>query len=288
MSCNSDYCSVSTPKSLNPDWMGKLANRNICEMSIPGSHDSCARVNILEWAQCQSWNFGYLLLAGIRFIDIRCHHINNSFNINHERFYCGLTFNNVLEICRDFLSHNQGECLIMRIKEEYKPADNCTRTFQETFLEYCTNNDDLISLSEDVPMLDDVRGKIWILQDFDCDSGFPWDKAMIQDEFFIGTTFDIAKKIKDMREFIDLIQSDDTGSLFINFCSGVGWGGTWPITVAQNTNKIIFDYTGKLGITVMDFPGEDLIDYIVQQNFPEDWEIIHHNKNKLGDDYVII
>jgi 1-phosphatidylinositol phosphodiesterase len=281
-----DYCSVSTPSKLNPDWMSKLANRNITDMSIPGSHDSCARVNLLEWSQCQAWNLGYLLLAGIRFFDIRCNHVNNKFNINHDMFYCGLTFNTVLDIFRDFLSRYQGEAIIIRVKQEYKP-DNCTRSFQDTFLEYLNNYDDLLTIADQIPMLDDIRGMVWVLLDFDYDSGYPWSKVILQDEYFISTTLDLQKKIQDIRDFIGVTQSGSNDLLYINFCSGVGWGGTWPITVAQSTNKVIFDYDGKLGFIAMDFPGEVLIDHIIQQNFPEDWEIVHH-KAKLADDYVFI
>jgi 1-phosphatidylinositol phosphodiesterase len=283
MSCNDDCCSVSTPYKLNPDWMSKLGNRGLHEMSIPGSHDTCARINVVEWSQCQAWNLGYQLLSGIRFIDIRLRHINNKFDIHHDMLYCGLSFGNVLDICRNFLAKYQGEAIIMRLKEEYK-SENCTRTFNDTLMEYMNKNIEIISLSEVIPMLDDVRGKIWLMFDFEFEAGFLWEQAIIQDEYFISTTIDIEKKIIAIRGFFEMEKTK--GVVHVNFCSGVGLVGTWPYTVARSTNRIVFDYEGKLGIVVMDFPGEKVIEHIIGQNFPEDWEII--NKENIEEEFVII
>jgi 1-phosphatidylinositol phosphodiesterase len=285
MTCKDHYCSVSTPKEYNPNWMSKLGNMNISEMTIPGTHDSCAKVNLFEWLQCHSWSMGYQLLAGIRFFDIRCRHINNKFDIYHDMFYCGLSFSDVLDECRNFLAKYQGEAIIMRIKPEYK-SENCTRSFQDTFIEYLSTYDDILHLSEKIPMLDDVRGKVWVLQEFDFDIGFSWGKAMLQDEYTISTGLEVQTKIAYVRDFIQITKENEGKELlFINFCSGVGWGGTWPYKVADLINWVLFEYTGKLGIIVMDFPGEKVIEHIILQNYPEGWEVVHHlDKN----DYVLI
>lgn len=40
-----------------------------------------------------------------------------------------------------------------------------------------------------------------------------------------------------------------------------------PLSAAKKCNKIAFDYKGRLGIVLADFPGEGLIEYLILQNF---------------------
>lgn len=40
-----------------------------------------------------------------------------------------------------------------------------------------------------------------------------------------------------------------------------------PSTVAHETNKVPINYNGYLGIILADYPGEKLIDHLIQQNF---------------------
>jgi 1-phosphatidylinositol phosphodiesterase len=275
MSCCLHYCSQSKPRDdlLNPDWMKRVPNRLISELTIPGAHDSCARINVFEFIQCQSWYLPDLLNAGIRFLDIRCLHYKDTFEICHDVFYCNITFVQVLEIIREFLKANPTETIIMRI-QKYRDV-LCSKTFEETFIDYYNDNPDLFNISNQVPYLDEVRGKIWVMFDFPNNLvGYQWNMSCIQDNYIVNTVSDIKYKVVEIeRQFREAINGDK-GRVYINFCSGVGYA-CWPFVVAENTNIVPFEYMGRLGIVVMDFPGEQLIRHLIEQNFVDsEWEMI--------------
>lgn len=54
-------------------------NTPLWEMSIPGTHDSCARTNHTAYAdKCQNWSITEQLNNGIRFLDLRLNYNNNN------------------------------------------------------------------------------------------------------------------------------------------------------------------------------------------------------------------
>jgi hypothetical protein len=58
------------------------------------------------------------------------------------------------------------------------------------------------------------------------------------------------------------------GNIYLNYLSGVSdYGIITPKAVAYETNKEVFKYNGRLGIVLIDFPGEELISYLIEQNF---------------------
>ena len=69
------------------------------------------------------------------------------------------------------------------------------------------------------------------------------------------------------------------GNIYLNYLSGVSdYGFITPKAVAYETNKEVFKYNGRLGIVLLDFPGEELISYLIQQNFNNENE--KYNKSK--------
>jgi hypothetical protein len=58
--------------------------------------------------------------------------------------------------------------------------------------------------------------------------------------------------------------------LSINHFSGCG-GGAYPINVASMINKEALKLEWIIGIKIFDFPGEVVIDHVINQNF----KIIH-------------
>jgi 1-phosphatidylinositol phosphodiesterase len=244
--------------------MKNVSNRLLSDLTIPGTHETCSRKNVFEFVETQTWPLGHQLLAGIRFLDIRCRHQNNKFKICHEFVYLDLDFDDVLNICRDFLFQNQSEALIMRVKNEYTAEGN-TRSFQETFDEYLDFYRDILVISKDIPMLDDVRGKIWVLADFKYE-GFLWEMADIQDNYNLTNISDIEIKKKDIVDQLEKSIGGEKNRLFINFCSAYGAIACFPWVVAKETNSVGYDYEGRLGIVVMDFPGEYIITHLIEQN----------------------
>jgi 1-phosphatidylinositol phosphodiesterase len=259
------YCSKDNPKYTIKDWMSRVENKLLTQLTIPGTHDSACRVSLAA-AKTQTYSIKDQLEAGIRFLDIRCRHVENIFAIHHGAMYCGLMFGDVIQICRNFLKANPKEVIIMRVKEEYNP-ENCTRKFVDTFTNYWNKNKDVMTMTRYIPMLDDVRGKVYIIPNFVYWDGYDWARSEIQDEVDVPTVFDIEKKCKKVEDFLEKTKNGNIYNFYINFCSGFGYG-CWPYTVADDTNKVPMKHKGRLGIVVMDFPGEDAIRHLADQNFP--------------------
>ena len=91
-------------------------------ISIPGTHDSGADVSPAGWVGTQDWSILQQLYNGVRFLDIRCRHINNIFAIHHGSFYLNKVFGDVLRDVTQFLRENPSETVLMRVKEEYNAA----------------------------------------------------------------------------------------------------------------------------------------------------------------------
>ena len=264
MSCFPHYCTQEYPKCYSDAWVSKLPDRPISEFTFPGTHDSGCRNN-LAFCQTQSYSIAIQLSDGIRFLDIRCRHINDVFAIHHGIVYCGITFGDVLNDCVKFFNENPGETIIMRVQEEYEEK-NCSRSFQETFKSYYYAYEEYISLTEYIPNLKEIRKKIWIMPNFSFDLGYKWTKADIQDEYQIETNKELDKKVDLIKNHILKANTGTLNTLFINFCSGVGYIH-WPYSIAKVTNKIPMDYKGKMGIVIMDFPGEEAVQHLIKQNF---------------------
>lgn len=154
-------------------WMNMIDdNKLLSQMNIPGTHDSGTsnfKLPIFsDYATTQDLSILEQLNFGIRFLDIRCRHVHGAFKIYHDRVYCNLMFDDVMQQCISFLRENPSECIVMMIKEEYK-RQGYEREFYETFLHYvnlygsnwwyCHNNA--------IPRLKDVRKKIVLMHRFD-------------------------------------------------------------------------------------------------------------------------
>jgi 1-phosphatidylinositol phosphodiesterase len=260
-----ECCSFSPkPSGSQNTWMTKLPNRLLSELTIPGTHDSCCKDAVNTNLQTQVWSIEHQLEAGIRYFDLRCRHVSNKFKIYHWTFDCGVTFKEVIASLRLFLLTNPREAIIVRIKEEYI-ADGSSRTFLETFEEEFTPHTDIFYATEHIPYLDEVRGKIWPIFDFPYQYGYKWSDMNLQDHWDIKDNEDIETKVSHIRlHFERSIVNIDRQKLFINHCSGTGH--LWPDEVAKRTNKISFDYSGRLGIVVFDYPSEDIIHHLICQN----------------------
>jgi 1-phosphatidylinositol phosphodiesterase len=144
--------------SLN-NWMGMLPDQtSISGISIPGTHDSGAtKEPISGTAKCQDLSIADQLNAGVRYLDIRCRHIDNGFAIHHGAIYQNLNFNDVITACLNFLNSHPTETIIMSVKEEHTPSNN-TRTFEQTFDSYVQQNASKWALENNVPTLGSIRG----------------------------------------------------------------------------------------------------------------------------------
>ncbi|MDR4951404.1 phosphatidylinositol-specific phospholipase C [Chryseobacterium sp. ES2] len=279
------------PISMN-SWMSGLQdNISISKISIPGTHDSGARVDppvLSGTAKTQDLSIAEQLNAGVRFLDIRCRHIDNAFAIHHGAIYQNLNFDDVLNACYAFLNSHPSETIIMSVKEEYDPSNN-TRSFEQTFDAYVQKNPSKWDLGANIPTLGSVRGKIKLLRRFSSGT----TKGINASPWADNTTFDINNsgvqlKVQDyykvtnnddkwngISSLLNEAKNNTNGKLFVNFTSGYKPGifGIPSIpTVSNNINprlKTFFQNNtqGSFGIMPIDFVNAELSELIVKTNF---------------------
>ncbi len=156
-----------------PNWMSAVPDDwKLGRFTIPGTHETCARYeSVPDTAICQTLTLRQQLDAGVRFLDIRCRHIQNSFAIHHGREFQKLFFENVLQEVQSFLRDNPSETILMSVKKEHADSGN-TRPFVDTFNDYLSRFPGLFDLRATVPELgretapDSVRGKVLLVRRF--------------------------------------------------------------------------------------------------------------------------
>lgn len=275
-----------------PDWMKNVrGSKKIFSLSIPGTHETCSRVGG-PLVQCQDWSIQEQLLNGVRYLDIRCRHINDCFMIHHDLVYQQLSFGTgVRDVCIDFLKSHPSEFIFMQIKEEYTATEN-TRLFEETMQSYINSFEDYFYLTEKSPTLDEVRGKIVILrrfssvisplgnylrfQDNAIFTSITTITARVQDCYNVPTLFDRAKKWENVNSLLlEALQNTDEDKLFINFGSGTS-AFCYPYSVADYITPLIGVYvhinqpdafTGVIMFDYINSNYDNLVYYIVKRNF---------------------
>ncbi len=211
------------------------------------------------------------LEAGIRFLDIRCRHVGDKFLIYHGVIDQKMSFESVRDVCHEFLKTHPSECIVMSVKEESKPRKN-TRSFADTFEELTSEDGKLWHRSHQVPSLENVRSRIVLVDRVGNLGGQKWGAMLRQDDY--QAPVDVKKKL--IRSHLK--QASDIGGSkwLINFCSGTLPGRLiTPQRYATQTNRTAIEFLKqpslpkpvRLGTIVMDFPGEDLIEGIVETNF---------------------
>ena len=215
------------------DWMKNLYDsQTLNQLSIPGTHDSMSLFGG-DIVETQSMPLLVQLDAGIRALDIRCRHINNAFAIHHGEKYQNANFDDVLSTVRNFLKSHPKDFVVMRVKEEYDSTGN-TRSFDATFKTYYDSYGDLFwkpaSLTDTQPKVENIRGKIVVLQDWNWDDdkkifGIQWNRngsntLDIQDDYNISPTPEpFHKKWTEVREHLDKASGSSSQQTFVNFLS---------------------------------------------------------------------
>ncbi len=282
---------AAVPVEMN-SWMAGLQdNISLSKISIPGTHDSGARIDapvVTGTAKTQDLSIAEQLNAGVRFLDIRCRHIDNSFTIHHGAIYQNLNFDDVLNACYAFLENHPSETIIMSVKEEHD-ASNTTRSFESTFDSYVQKNPSKWDLGTNIPTLGEVRGKIRLLRRFSAGTA----KGINATSWADNTTFEINNPGAQLKvqDYYKVTNNDDkwnsisnllgeaknstSDRLFINFTSGYKPGifGIPSIpTVSNAINpklKTFFQSNtkGSYGIMPIDFVNAELAELIVKTNF---------------------
>ncbi len=176
------------------DWMSAIRGETkLTEITIPGTHDSCARKFANEdifgitsgVAKCQSLNITEQLNAGIRFLDIRCEVDSSTYSIKtvhgsvdcwngNDYYYLDFVFQDIY----NWLASHPSETVLVSIKED--DGDAGAAVFTSAVYEYIHGYGqgkyfygsdyvytDRWYLGKSVPTLDAVRGKCVLMNRFD-------------------------------------------------------------------------------------------------------------------------
>jgi 1-phosphatidylinositol phosphodiesterase len=267
----------------NEAWMSRVPDDiSLAEISIPGTHDTCALHNgySFGFAKCQAWSLEDQLAVGIRFLDIRCRHVGDTFQIYHGAIDQQISFASVRDACREFLIQFPTECIVMSVKEESTPM-NVTQSFIETFRHEIEGDGNLWLLQNQLPLLGQSRGRIVVLDRVGSLGGYPWQKLRLQDDYQAA----LSKKETLIRKHLELASSSEGNSWFVNFCSGtLPTNLVTPRQYSVRSNEVAFqflrehqDFPARIGTVVMDFPGERLITRIIESNFEAK---LNHSSNE--------
>ena len=280
---NGGYSDTPSISYKNPNWMSEVSGTlRLSELVLPGTHNSLS-LHGGPWVQTQSMSLKTQLESGVRVFDIRVRHIENIFELHHGFVYQKTNFDQVMLSMTEFLQNNPSEVILMRVKEEYK-AKNTTRPFEDTFEWHEKKYKNYIwKPTSQNPTLNEVRGKVIILQNFATTSpmkvGLHYGKFDIQDNWSLDCfkipSQNLSTKLTNIKNHIEKAKNRDSNKVYVNYLSAVGDGPCiiliTPSYVAKRMNEQTLAYirTGKIdftGIIMADFPGEELINEIIKLN----------------------
>ena len=150
-------------------WMSRIdSDTYLSELSIPGSHESCANIQV-PWVQCQHMTIDEQLNAGIRYFDFRCGVSFGKLYLFHGRSPLGFVVNDVLGKMYSWLDQSSNEAIMLQVKMEGGSGDESV--FETLFLAELTLNAKHWALGNAIPKLGAVRGKIQLMRRFHLSSG---------------------------------------------------------------------------------------------------------------------
>jgi 1-phosphatidylinositol phosphodiesterase len=168
------------------NWMSGIKDgTKISEISIPGTHDSCARSQLDKSKQCQWFSIIQQLNRGIRFLDIRCQYEAGSeigrgqtiyFPIYHASAFQHIYFEEVQAQCIAFLCDNPTEFILMNVQIENSGDSGSTGDkFRQKFMELTAPYQaKQWYLKNSIPTIDDCRGRIVLIRAYDADKKRGW------------------------------------------------------------------------------------------------------------------
>ena len=241
-------------------------DRLLSDLSIPGTHNSCARYGG-PYAKCQEWSLTKQLEAGARFFDIRCRNVKDELQIYHGIMSQGITFSEVQKECLAFLKRNPSECIILSIKKEGASKGH-SKSLGEIFKEQVKGK--YYYQGAETPRLGDVRGRLVVVSRHHTVAGIPWKSMKIQDHYKVSGSSDIERKWQQVKAHFILTAKDQSSAWKVNFISGNGFFST-PRRVARNLNPRLEAHLKKsgaklFGTILLDFPNEELIKTIFKRN----------------------
>lgn len=201
-------------------------------------------------------------------------HVDDQLLIYHGIIDQHMTFEDVRDVCREFLQKHPSECVVMSVKEE-STAISATRSFAETFSEATKDDGDLWHIAREFPKLAPVRQRIVLIDRVGTLGGVRWDDLDRQDQYEAP----LELKAEAIQSHFEQAAHASERQWFINFCSGtLPQSLVTPKKYASQANKVALDFLKQqpgrkpvsLGTIVLDFPNEEIIERIVETNFDSD------------------
>lgn len=264
------YSDASSPTKLHINWMKDLPDSTkLSQMTIPGTHDTAALYGIC-FARTQVWTMTQQLESGLRYFDLRLRLYNDTLRAYHGFIDQKKTFDVFLKAADEFLTNNPTEGIIFEIICEYEEK-NCTKNIVQLYDEYTENykNKIVVYNGKDLT-LGEFRGKILMNQVFH-GSTSNINNFIIQNKWSCNIRAYINEKKRVIkRHFKRSLNLNDGHTIYLSYLSCASdYCMMTPYTAATYCNEIPSRYKGRLGIVLMDYPGEDTIDHLINQNFAE-------------------
>jgi 1-phosphatidylinositol phosphodiesterase len=280
-------CGVSSPPPAELGWMASLDDdASLAALSIPGTHETLAMYEpIARTAKCQNLSLAAQLEAGVRYLDVRCRHLDDAFSIFHGPVFQQQALDDVLDTVIGFLDAHPTETVLMSVKEE-SVAAGTTRSFEQTFASYVARAPERWYLGNAVPMLGEARGKIVLVRRFAASAAVlgidaaAWadnqtfslaPSLRVQDAYVVTSN---AAKWAAITALFDEARAPGT-ALFLDYTSGYQQRGLVPdiTSVSDEINAQLDGYladpanaAAHLGVVVTDFMTESRARRIFETN----------------------
>ncbi|KAL1892793.1 hypothetical protein Cpir12675_004404 [Ceratocystis pirilliformis] len=290
-----DYWSFDVGAGQNADWMSNLADDTpLSSLSIPGTHRSLTDDLKSFTVKAQNENLDQQLNGGIRYIDISCQFHKFGIQVFSKRHKTSYTLASLLGTLNKFLAEHSRETIILRIKgvslsnarsfQSFFKEFMDTDYYQSTIRRIYSPDTETITMA---PTLGEIRGKIFILQDFKTSPpgryGLPWNKYTVSSYMTKGTfgterINSIWAKVKShLSEAPSTKSTPSIQSNMLRVTYTTASSGVYPINLAamnsprSGMNKRLGEYLRDnkvdcYGIIVMDFPGQYLVQQILKFN----------------------
>lgn len=266
----SAYDNSEKPSSTNSEWMRSIDNKTLLnDLSIPGTHNTLARYGVGSLGVCQTWSLADQLNGGIRYLDIRIRHFNDTLPIHHEQLYQHESLSSALKDCVSFLSAHKSETILLYLQREYK-AENNQKTLEELVMFFLNEHKGYVwegKSRRSIPTLGEVRGQIVVITDIPLSVGLQKSYCLREDSeaWYIGA-FESYKSFYE-RKKKHLKSKGDTFNR-VAF-SGTSYFLPTPSQIASNINPMFLSDLSSfsfVGTVLFDFPGAKLINSIIALN----------------------
>lgn len=300
---------VQAAEKETTNWMADIDGKTMLSaISIPGTHDTCTQYVGLRYVfQCQNTSVAEQLEDGYRYMDMRLvldgegeeqtlilKHNFSKCKKSNALFAKALTLSDVLRDVYAFLEENPTETVIMCMKAENGKDD--VAEVQKLLYKQIDANADMWYLANEIPTLDEVRGKIVLATRFEDKMGvgesrsglhFYWedqgDRTVVDVPYVLSVVndttslwvqdrynYDTADKLDAIVDNLENCQAaDDTFSINFTSTSGSGKVGH-PKKYASTINEYLLSYDWKentcYGIVVVDFASDKLAKCIYGTN----------------------